>query len=293
MKWGRIIFYLALSLIVICLLISFYVGWRLTHPSKNPITKTPSSYQLSYQDISFLSEDNKTHLKGWLIPSQGKPKMNIIFSHGYKGNRLDGNFLLLANRLSKEGYNIVLFDFRNSGESEGNATTVGVKEKLDLLGAIQWVKKDNKLPIALYGVSMGASTSIAVGAANGDIKGIIADSPFSDLKTYLSFSLSTWSHLPNIPFTPIILHLMPFLLHAPMSEMSPIMEVKKDTSVPIFLIHGKKDTAIPYTESEILQQANPKLISLWLTPDANHVKSYSLHKQEYEEKVLTFLHSLQ
>ena len=38
-------------------------------------------------------------------------------------------------------------------------TTVGVKEKRDLLGAIDWTTANFDEPVGLLGISMGASTS--------------------------------------------------------------------------------------------------------------------------------------
>ena len=49
----------------------------------------------------------------------------------------------------------------------------------------------------LLGFSMGASTAILAAAESQDVDAVIADSPFSDLTSYLDENLSVWSNLPS------------------------------------------------------------------------------------------------
>ena len=147
--------------IIVCVGISIYVGLSLTKPEKKAIDISPNDYEIEYQDIEFLSEDGETKLSGWVLEPTEPAKMNIIFAHGYKGNRYQENipFLPLSKHLLEKGYRIVMFDFRYAGNSEGEMTTVGVKEKRDLLGAIDWTTAHFDEPVGLLGISMGASTS--------------------------------------------------------------------------------------------------------------------------------------
>lgn len=66
--------------------------------------------------------------------------------------------------LLKEGYNVLVFDFRAHGKSEGGKyTTVGDKELLDVKAAVEWLKKthpERADKIGLIGFSMGAMVTI-------------------------------------------------------------------------------------------------------------------------------------
>ncbi|MCJ8008973.1 alpha/beta hydrolase [Lederbergia wuyishanensis] len=172
---------------IMCIIISAYKGLYLLKPEKKSINNSPSEYGLNYQDIEILSEDGKTTLSGWVLEPIERPKMNIIFSHGYGENRLEEGmpFLSLANELLEKGYRVIAFDFRHSGNSEGDMTSLGVKEKMDLLGVINWTTKQYEEPIGLLGASMGAATSLLAAAESKDVIAVVADSPFSDLHDYL------------------------------------------------------------------------------------------------------------
>ncbi|AMX83806.1 alpha/beta hydrolase [Geobacillus subterraneus] len=281
--------------VLACIGVSVYVGWQLTHKERQPITETPHDYGMTYENATFISKDGKTRLKGWIISPQKPARMTVVFAHGYGNNRVQENvpFLPLAKRLAAEGYRVVLFDFRASGESGGDMITIGVKEKDDLLGVIDYAKKHFHEPIALYGVSMGAATSILAAAEDGDVRGVIADSPFSDLESYLRANMPVWTHLPDVPFTYLILAIVPALADLDLDLSSPIRAVDRIAPRPILFIHSKDDRSIPYEESVKLYRTHSDVFQLWLTEKADHVKSFSLYGDEYVERVLTFLRSLE
>ncbi|MBB6284816.1 alpha/beta hydrolase [Geobacillus subterraneus] len=281
--------------VLACIGVSVYVGWQLTHKERQPITETPHDYGMTYENATFISKDGETRLKGWIISPQKPARMTVVFAHGYAGNRIQENvpFLPLAKRFVSEGYRVILFDFRASGESEGDMITIGVKEKDDLLGVIDYAKQHYREPVALYGVSMGAATSILAAAEDGDVRGVIADSPFSDLESYLRANMPVWTHLPDVPFTYLILAIVPALADLDLDLSSPIRAVDRVAPRPILFIHSKDDRSIPYEESVKLHRTHSDVFQLWLTEKADHVKSFSLYGDEYIERVFTFLRSLE
>ncbi|WP_350300233.1 hypothetical protein [Peribacillus frigoritolerans] len=68
----------------------------------------------------------------------------------------------------------MLFDFRAWVNSEGNMTTLGYYEKNDMQGAVDWVNR----------FSMGGATALLAAAEEECVGTVIADSPFSDLRSY-------------------------------------------------------------------------------------------------------------
>jgi fermentation-respiration switch protein FrsA (DUF1100 family) len=272
------------------------VGIYLTHPFPARTKKKPEDYNLECEEIEFFSHKDKVKLSGWWIDacSANKSKKVIITAHGYTNERsmegIDG--LLLAKTLSEHGYNVLMFDFRNAGKSKGRTTGIGYFEKHDLFSAIEYAIQEKKQEkIALLGWSMGASTALVAGCEHPNVSVVIADSPFSDLETYLRKNLSFWSKLPNCPFTPMIIFSMKKLLKIDPSDVSPINLVKKGSGKSFFLIHSKSDEAISYLESKkIFQEISAEHHKeLWLTENAEHINSYLLFKEEYERRVLQFL----
>jgi uncharacterized protein len=270
------------------------IGLYLTHPIPAKAKKNPKDYGLEFEEIEFFSKKDKKKLSGWWIPASTKSNKTVITAHGYMNEKsMEGiEGLQLAKVLSRNGYNVLMFDFRNAGKSEGRTTGLGFFEKHDLFSAIDYsIQEKKQKNIALLGWSMGAATALIAGCEHPAVSVIIADSPFSDLEPFLKENLSHWSKLPKLPFTPIIYHSMRKLHKINPNEVSPISNVQNTKEKSFLLIHSKADQAIPYTESEKIFQSisTGNYKELWLTENAEHINSYLLYKSEYVRRVLRFL----
>lgn len=150
--------------LIVLLGISYYIGWSLTHPTKLAVAAKPDSLQMSYEDIQFANSQDGTSLKGWHIPADDKDKL-VIFAHGYSKNRsYEDATLPTAKALQEKGIASLLFDFRNSGESDGSLTTVGYYERSDLLAAVAYATDLGYEKIGVIGYSMGATTALVSAA---------------------------------------------------------------------------------------------------------------------------------
>jgi len=266
--------------------ISAYIGDQLTTPERETLTYTPKALGLKYENVTIESEEGDD-LYGWWIPHP-TPRATIVFAHGYGKNREQTDLPLneLIPEFHDQGYQVLTFDFRASGISEGNRVTVGANEQTDLTRAVQFAKARTDVPIVLYGISMGAATAL-VTADDTEVAAVIADSPFSDLRSYLETNLPVWSDLPNFPFTPMILTVTPWFTGLDADRVRPVEDVK-NIEAPMLLIHGKGDDAIPVSESERIAAANDD-IELWITENDGHVASFESFKAEYKERVFDFL----
>lgn len=280
-----------LLLLAVYFSISSYIAWNLICPDREIFTKVDSLKLPKPKDIEFKSSDNLT-LKGSYFESK-ESTTTIIQAHGYAKQRYqqltDSTYMI--NQFLDNGYNYFNFDFRASGISEGKFVTVGADETKDLYSAIKFIKANtNTKKIILLGFSMGASTSVICGNdENVDI--VISDSAFSDLKTYLSDNLPVWSGLPSF-FTPGILFSCERFTNIKISEVSPVKAISKYKK-PVFLIHSKGDTSIPYSNSQQLYDEYKKFggteIEFWKPEKSKHVKSYIDQPELYMQKVFEFL----
>ncbi|SFL11968.1 Alpha/beta hydrolase family protein [Paenibacillus sp. 1_12] len=289
-------------LIVILFLVSVgvstYVGWQLTHPERKALTDSPDRYGLAFTPIQFPSRSQDVTLKGWYIPATTEPtpdKLTIIMAHGYRENRLQSGAeaIKLTKALTAQGFDVVMFDFRSSGESGGSLTTVGYLEKGDLLGAIDWVRAQHPGRIALHGFSMGAATSLLAAADEPDIAGVVADSPFNHLTRYLEDNLPVWSHLPSFPYTPLILGILPPLTNMDPDQVDALSAVDRVYPRPVLFIHSIEDGSIPYSNSEAMWAKHKDRFQIWQTTGKEHVRSHAKFAKEYEEKVIAFYKQLQ
>lgn len=283
-----------LVLIIVVTGVSIYAGYKVMNPMKLAILQLPSKYDLEYENITFPNIYDDVRLKGWWIPSTNHDFISqkaVIFSHSYGDNRenMPIDTLKLAKRFSTEGFHVFMYDFRNSGESEKSYTTIGAKERTDLMSAIQYVKETKGIHnIALIGWSMGAATSIIVGSESDDVKAVIADSPFADLEEYTKKNFTYWTGLPN-PIGKYMIDIAEnVFLDLDLKEVKPYVAAKAYKDKGLMLIHSKKDGAISYKESEQIYHNAPNA-ELWITKKGGHIRNYKHQKKAYEDRIIHFI----
>ena len=281
-------------LVVLVVAISAYSDEVLVHPSRMPITTNPGNYGLRYQNVSFLSRVDHMHLRGWFVPALSHSDRTIIVAHGHAANRvqMDVGLMFMFPTFVRYGYNILTFDFRDSGESDGTIDTVGYLEQRDLEGAFDYVKglpQDQGRHIGFLGFSMGAAVSILVAANEPGVEAVVADSSFANLQQYLEANLSKYSHLPSFPFTHVMEWLSVPLTGFDPSKVQPIKSIARIAPRPLLIIHGGADMQISVDNSKQLFAAahNPNA-KLWIVPNADHVQGYKTEPVAYLGYVLSF-----
>lgn len=279
-----------LGIVALTLLLSGYVGWSLTHPAANVVRDNPEEYQMTWRNVSFPSCGDRLRLPGWLIPGDGSGRI-VIEAHGYKDNRADPKAMLpIARALHEAGFSVLLFDFRGSGAAPRATVTVGLDEKKDLEGAIDYAVSQGYHHIGVLGYSMGAVTALEVASHDPRVEATIADSPFAALDPYLRAHLPVWSHLPNWPFTPEILWELRIFEHLDARQVDPLKDLQHAHPFPLLLIAGTADKKVPPINSQKLYrevQGWPHT-ALWMVPGAQHVGAWDVAPQQYTKRVTAF-----
>jgi pimeloyl-ACP methyl ester carboxylesterase len=263
-------------------MITKYLSDMMVKPGGSPVFGNPGDFGLKYEDVSFQASDGVT-LSGWLI--KGNTGRMIVQSHfgvqcsrsGYTptGKGLiklwkdDIQFLGHARGLVDQGYSLLMYDFRNHGES-GIGTcpwvTWGPEESKDVIAAVDFVSNHTdhrESRIGLLSICMGASaTTYAYGVENGlqgygNVKALIAVQPltYSEFIRAMGvpgFLAKRVSHM-NRRRTGIDFDHTSFLPYA------------KDITVPTLVIQNKND---PMTNLDFVRQYHDALTveteMLWL-----------------------------
>ncbi len=249
--------------------------------------------------------EGEINLEGNLILREGlKNKADIIKNkekvviliHGFRFNRIGQ--VKYIDIFRKRNYNILIYDHRNCGNSDGTCTTMGHLEKQDLKIIIDEIRKifGQNTSIGLYGESMGASTTLLLLELEDKLEFIIADCGYSELDDELAHQLKVQHKLPRFPFINIASLITKIRGGFYYKEVSPIKVISKyGLKVPILFIHGKEDNFTPAYMSKDMYKVRKKVISekipteLYLAPNSGHALSYFNNKEEYEEVVDKFL----
>lgn len=267
---------------------------RFMHPGHQADSHTPADVGLKAEKLSFKSGDG-TPLSGWYMPAAKPTGKTIVLAHGHGGNMGD-MISEYARFLHDAGYNVLAFDFRNSGSSGGDHTTLGYEERGDLEAALD-------LAAARGGTSLGvlgASTALEEASADPRVKTVVADCPFDTLTNAIvpRVKAATTSVGPlkdvHYPFPGLaseaILDRVIARSGEPLPDVDPIKLMGKLGSRPVLLIHGAADDETPADCSRRLFDADPgKDKQLVLVPGARHAQSHKTDPKGYEQRVLAWL----
>lgn len=273
---------------VVILGIAVYAASSLTRFERVPVENTPADFGLEYVDIEFPSRDGLTLRGWWLEGEEGEPVIVVV--HGSEGNRAhpaDRN-LGIASGLVDHGYNVLMFDMRGHGESEGKHISAGYHEKHDVLGAINYIRQTGiQTQIGILGLSMGAAASLMAAAESEEIAAVVADGGYADIVSIFESEFSARSSLPKF-FIPIILFAANKMYDIDFAAIKP-EEAVSELSIPVFIIHGEQDDVVPVAHAYRLKEASEHRDSeLWILSEAAHSNAYLVRPPEYMEHVVAF-----
>lgn len=99
----------------------------------------------------------------------------LIVCHGFRGVKENsGKIFAFAQRLNELGMGVYAFDFRGSGESDGDfADSTLSSQAADLACMVDFVHARHNLPVILLGRSFGGSTVLAGGSGDERVVGFI------------------------------------------------------------------------------------------------------------------------
>ena len=233
------------------IIISLWGFYSSIRPPKIISSVTPRDLKMNYEDVSFRTADGLT-LRGWYIPAAQRTEKTLILLHGYPADK--GNILPALSFLH-EDFNLLLFDFRYLGKSEGSYSTAGAKEVEDLLAAIQFLKSRGVREIGVWGFSMGGAVALMAIEKAPEIRAVVSESSYASLAE-MTFELLRIPGL-NYPIAYLVSVWAKLFLGIDVTEASPADRIR-NTKIPILLIHSSADAVIPFSHARSLQQALAK-----------------------------------
>lgn len=250
--------------------------WYADCPKQTWYQETPDGYRLDAYYIPAATATNKT----------------AIADHGYMQNKkVMGAYAALFHNI---GYNVLLPDLRDLGDSQGKFIGYGWPDRKDM---VRWAnevitKNGQNSQIVMFGISMGGTTmAMTSGEANlpKQVKAFIVDSPYTSVEGEIEYQAMQMFHIPYWPLFPIFEQVIKFKTGGyDIRKMSTLNQVKKD-KVPILYIAGTGDTFVPYKDTIELYKATKAPKELLLVPHAKHVKSYQVAPQKYQQTISNFL----
>jgi uncharacterized protein len=245
----------------------------------------PSTLGLNFETLRFGGATGN-ELEGWFI-RHSQPRGVVIFAHGYGASK--ASLLGEASAVRKLGYSALLFDFHGSGGSEGRVTSIGVREADDVADAVTFVKgKWPKLPVVLYGQSMGSAAVLRAIAVNGiEPQAAIVECPFDRLLSTAENRFHAMG-LPSFPAAHLLIFWGGVQLGFNGFRHNPIDYARK-VRCPVLFLQGEKDPRVTLEQARAVFENLAGQKSFVLFPGAGHESLKAANTDLWAQSVSGFL----
>jgi len=203
----------------------------------------------------YVKSDND--LIGW-YHKKNKNFKTLLFFHGNAG-RLD-NRIYKLNELAKLDLNYLIIAYRGFSGNKGNPTEMGLYK--DAKAAKDWLNNQgiDDQNIILYGESLGTAIAIDLGKSF-KFSGIILESPFTSMEKLAK------KYYPIFPIKMIL------------KDKYDSLEKIKEINFPILVMHGEKDTIVPFSMGvKIYENAN--------SPKSKYFIKYDDHMMNFDQNLV-------
>ena len=228
----------------------------------------PSQYtDLTYENVSFPTSDGLI-LRGWFFPTDNAYNPTILYAPATANDQRQG--LSLVQPLHNAGYQVLLFSYRGTGNSDGNRFmfSYGARESIDVDAAVRYLSETRGLQhIGAIGHSAGAVSIILSAARNPKIDAMVLAAPFGTLDDI--WDENRPSILPPEVFA-LAEKVFELRKNFSRAEVRPLNVIDQISPRPILFVNRTADKRINVKQATALFDAanNPKQM-IWI-PEATH-----------------------
>lgn len=243
------------------------------------LRSSPADYSIQFEDVLFQTADG-ARLHGWFLPA-ATPNVRgtVLHLHGNAAN-VTGHWEFVR-WLPAAGYNVLTFDYRGYGRSEGRVTRAATIE--DAHAALDYLRTRPDVDasrIVVWAQSIGGAIGVVLAADRRDeIRGIVVEGAFSSYRAIVRH------HVLRHPLLLILAWWYPFLVGR---THDPIDCVDRIAPTPVLFVHGTADRIVPHKMSQTLYEKAKPPKDLWLVEDADHYDVWEIQPDAAQDRLLAF-----
>ena len=239
----------------------------------------------------FVKSVDSLRLHGLWVPAQNAVG-TVLLTHGYRSTMLL-DFCCAFEYYHHRNMNILVPDQRSHGKSEGVYITFGVKESVDMVSWLEFIRQNAlEQPVFLHGLSMGATTvlNLTDRSLPCDVRGIVADCGFTSAWDILSCVYRNVTHLPPWPSLWVTELLSRLFAGFSLKEKDTRTSLA-NSRYPVLLIHGTDDSFVPCDMTRQAYAACTGEKYLLLVDGADHGVSFLKDRQSYMALLSEFINT--
>jgi pimeloyl-ACP methyl ester carboxylesterase len=213
------------------------IVWQTTHPKPLLAKDTPAGHGIFFKRITLTSADGQD-IQAWCIPpfsaeqvmaeregmmERQYPAVVLVHGLGFSHDQ----YMNLAEQLHRADVTVLMLDTRGQGESPPATVTFGVRERMDVACAVNYVRDlsytdPDRLGVVGYGP--GGSAALQAAALDPSIAAVVADAVHASFDDELAralanpwiptdilaapyqgtFELTTREHLRQLNLAPVV-----------------------------------------------------------------------------------------
>lgn len=247
----------------------------------------------SVETVVIPVSDDVTLEAWWIKAGYPATQETVIVTHGYGTSRRDYNALLPSAMLAKEGFNVLLVDQRDTGNSTcvDGRHSAGQDESDDFAQVAQWLVMEKGIApekIGMFGVSGGGIATAILPAKTDNVAAFALEAPIFD------FAATARREVEFQGFPPVLWQLADIAakLRGVDLNATPIPRgIDAAGDRPILLLHGTDDQRLSYAGAvEFLNYGTSvgANITLETFQDADHTEGMLRETERYNRALTGF-----
>ncbi|HUU83768.1 MAG TPA: alpha/beta hydrolase [Phycisphaerae bacterium] len=268
--WRRVVYRLVGVVVVayVAACVFLYVGQaRFVYFPSREYGLAPGDIGLAYEDLTLPTSDGLS-IAGWYVPHT-EAAGSILFCHGNAGNMSDR--MVTIQTLHALGYNVLMFDYRGYGRSEGSPDEAGTY--VDAEAAWRYLTQtrgESPRRVVLMGRSLGGAVAIEL-ASRHEAAALVVESTFTRL-----------ADVGRVHYRWVPVGVLTRYRYDSAARVATI-------SCPKLFLHGRDDRLVPIALGRRLYEAAAAPKRFIETPGGHNSGGFT-YSEEYTAELGAFLH---
>jgi predicted dienelactone hydrolase len=213
----------------------------------------------------------------------------VVLLHGYA--RDHRRMWRYARFLRRDGWTLLLVDFRSSRSAHRKPTTLGFWELADARAVLDWVGLRPEFArhrVGIFAESLGGSVALVAAAGRPDVAALVVDSPFANGAMAIEDGCRYVEHVPVWPCAPLARLLGRLATGHDPGALDAVPALRALGDRPVLLIQAGIEDRFGLREVRLLEEAAGPRTERWRVDDAGHIRAWIAHRDAYERRVRGF-----
>lgn len=191
----------------------------------------------------------------------------VVICSGFAGNKCGKHriFVTLAQKLAEQGIAVLRFDYRGSGDSEGDFNTITLSNQVsDTLAMFEYLSSQPFIDFSRLGIlgrSLGGAVAVLSASHLSSLKSLVLWAPVFTSEPWHSLwkahQTATMDSLQEAMLQKLPAGIPNLLFLKEFFSLDLSKELKKQTNVSLLHIHGALDELVKIEQSEGYKNSRP------------------------------------